>query len=78
MGRLQHLLVTQMDHVKSFKKFSSKLRFDYGCVLTGINTVLKDNPFFIQKSLLGLSVAKVLIVISKYDFKKSNYKKNNY
>ncbi|MDD3521109.1 MAG: bifunctional diaminohydroxyphosphoribosylaminopyrimidine deaminase/5-amino-6-(5-phosphoribosylamino)uracil reductase RibD [Actinomycetota bacterium] len=23
-----------------------KLRFEYGCVLTGINTVIKDNPFY--------------------------------
>ena len=31
-----------------------KLRFDYGCVLTGINTVLKDNPFlYPKKKLIG-------------------------
>ncbi len=32
--------------------FVQKIRFEYGCVLTGINTVMKDNPFLYPRKSL--------------------------
>jgi len=47
------------------RMFVQKLRFDYGCVLTGINTVIKDDPFLFPRKSLKNNMAEVF---NKNDF----------
>jgi len=50
----------------SSRKMVQKLRFEYGCVLTGINTLIKDNPFlYPRKNILENSDLSSLTNIKK-------------
>jgi diaminohydroxyphosphoribosylaminopyrimidine deaminase / 5-amino-6-(5-phosphoribosylamino)uracil reductase len=39
------------------RRFVQKLRFEYGCVLTGINTVNKDNPLLFPRKIISKKLA---------------------
>lgn len=57
------------------RMFVQKLRFDYGCVLTGINTVIKDNPFLFPRKSLENDMTGIFNKNDSNDIRKTFFKK---